>query len=48
MYARVHRELVAVAKREKPFGRAGEGTVVRRQTVELYREETEDVYQKRN
>jgi hypothetical protein len=45
--ARVHSEVVVVAKRERPFVRAGKGTVVRGQTVELYREEIEEVYRKR-
>jgi long-subunit acyl-CoA synthetase (AMP-forming) len=47
VHARVHREVVVVAKKEKPFVRAGKGTVVRGQTVELYREEIEEVYRKR-
>jgi long-subunit acyl-CoA synthetase (AMP-forming) len=47
VHARAHREVVVVAKRERPFVRVGKGTVVRGQTVELYREEIEDVYRKR-
>jgi hypothetical protein len=46
VHARVHGELVVVAMKEKPFVRAGKGTAVRGQTVELY-EEIEEVYRKR-
>jgi acyl-CoA synthetase (AMP-forming)/AMP-acid ligase II len=44
VHARVHREAIVVVKKGKPFVRAGKGTVVRGQTVELYREEIEDIY----
>jgi hypothetical protein len=47
VHARVHMEIVVVAKREKPFVRAGKRTIVRGQTVELYREEIEDFYLRR-
>lgn len=45
-HARVHRDLVIVADSERPFVRAGKGTVVRGMTTKLYAKEIADVYAK--
>ncbi|KAK0615346.1 hypothetical protein B0T17DRAFT_620136 [Bombardia bombarda] len=43
-HARVWREMVLLATPEKPFKRAGKGSVLRRATCELYAEEIEGLY----
>ncbi|KAH9824637.1 Acetyl CoA synthetase-like protein [Teratosphaeria destructans] len=43
-HGRVWRSKVAIAKRDKPFKRAAKGSLVRRQTVELFKNEVEALY----
>ncbi|EME42311.1 hypothetical protein DOTSEDRAFT_73214 [Dothistroma septosporum NZE10] len=43
-HGRVWRSKVAIAKRDKPFKRTPKGSVIRRQTVELYKAEIDALY----
>ncbi|OCL12111.1 acetyl-CoA synthetase-like protein [Glonium stellatum] len=43
-YGRVWKSKIAIAKREKPFVRAPKGSIIRRQTVQLYEKEIDALY----
>lgn len=43
-HARVHRDMIVFASPEKPFLRAGKGTIQRYLTVELYQPELDELY----
>ena len=43
---RIFRDMIMVAKKDKPFPRAGKGTILRAKTLALYKEEIEELYAK--
>lgn len=47
-HARVGKDMILMTKRAKPFLRAGKGTIIRRSTCDIYAEEIEELYQKRD
>lgn len=44
-HARIHREMIILATDDKPFPRAGKGTVQRKMTMQLYNGELNDLYE---
>lgn len=44
-HAKIERGMILIAKHEKPFVRAGKGTIVRAQTLKEYDAEIEEMYQ---
>ena len=46
MHAKIAKDLILIANMDKPFQRAGKGTVQRRATVDLYETEINELYDK--
>lgn len=42
-FARIFKEMILVARPDKPLPRAGKGTVIRKQSLALYADEIEEM-----